>query len=138
MRITLPGIIVIALLTTACEGGDAGDGGAAATRGADTAQGPVPAGEVTATLSEWDIELSRDTLAAGEHTFRVVNRGSVAHRFEIEGVGQERATELLQGGAEATLTVDLAAGEYEVYCPVENRETGDHSAKGMQTRLIVR
>ena len=93
---------------------------------------------MTATLSEWDIELSRDTLAAGEHTFRVVNRGSVAHRFEIEGVGQERETELLRGGAEATLTVDLAAGEYEVYCPVENRETGDHSAKGMQTRLIVR
>ena len=43
----------------------------------------------------------------------VVNEGALQHDFNIEGT--EYATELLDSGAEATLTVNLPAGDYICY-----------------------
>jgi uncharacterized cupredoxin-like copper-binding protein len=40
--------------------------------------------------------------------------------------------ENLAPGASGTLTVDLAAGTYEVYCPV-----GNHADEGMRVDLTV-
>jgi plastocyanin len=89
---------------------------------------------VTAKLSEWMVELSETTVAAGPVTFTVTNAGSIPHAFEVEGQGIERETPLIQPGSSATLTLALNAGRYEVYCPVG----GDsHKKLGMETHLKV-
>ena len=89
---------------------------------------------LTATLSEWKIELSSASVAAGKVTFTATNAGSIPHAFEVEGEGLERKTPLIQPGETATLTLTLKSGSYEIYCPV-----GDDSHKrlGMETHLKV-
>jgi plastocyanin len=96
------------------------------------AQGdPVAVG---ATLSEWKIELSQSTVAAGAVTFTVANKGSIPHGFEIEGKGIEKEIDLIQPGSSASLTLSLKPGAYEVYCPV-GRDS--HKKLGMETHLTV-
>ena len=89
---------------------------------------------VSAKLSEWQVELSQATIAAGSVTFTITNAGSIPHAFEVEGEGIEQETKLIQPGSAATLTLTLKPGTYEVYCPV-----GDDSHKklGMETHLTV-
>ncbi len=89
---------------------------------------------VSAKLSEWKVELSEATIAAGPVTFTVTNAGSIPHAFEVEGERIEQETQLIQPGATATLTLTLKPGRYDVYCPV-----GDDSHKrlGMETHLKV-
>ena len=89
---------------------------------------------VSAKLTEWKVELSEATIAAGAVTFTVTNAGSIPHAFEVEGQGIERETGVIQPGASATLTVTLKPGRYEVYCPVGN---DSHKKLGMQTELKV-
>jgi plastocyanin len=96
-----------------------------------------PSGEpvsITAKLSEWKVELSEATVAAGAVTFTVTNSGSIPHGFEVEGHGIERQTALIQPGSSATLTVTLQPGTYEVYCPVGE---DSHKKLGMETHLTV-
>jgi plastocyanin len=89
---------------------------------------------VTATLSEWKVELSEDRIAAGTVTFTVTNAGSIPHALEVEGEGIEQETALIQPGSRATLTLTLKPGTYEVYCPVGE---DSHKKLGMDARLIV-
>jgi len=94
---------------------------------------PTPAA-VNVKLSEWRVELSEGTIAAGAVTFTVTNAGSIPHAFEIEGQGIERETGVIQPGASATLTLALKPGTYEVYCPVGN---DSHKKLGMKTHLKI-
>jgi plastocyanin len=89
---------------------------------------------LTATLSEWKIDLSSATIAAGQVTFTATNAGSIPHALEVEGNGLEQKTPLIQPGQTTMLTLTLKPGSYEIYCPV-----GDDSHKklGMETHLKV-
>ncbi len=89
---------------------------------------------VSATLTEWKVELSAGTIAAGTVTFTVTNGGSIPHALEVEGQGIEQETGVIQPGATATLTLTLKPGTYEVYCPVGN---DSHKKLGMETELKV-
>ena len=89
---------------------------------------------VSATLSEWKIELSQRSVAAGPVTFTITNVGAIPHGFEVEGPGIEKEIPLIQPGAKATLTLTLARGTYDVYCPVGN---DSHKKLGMDTHLTV-
>ena len=89
---------------------------------------------VSARLTEWKVELSAGTIAAGAVTFTVTNVGSIPHALEVEGQGIEQATGVIQPGASATLTLTLKPGTYEVYCPVGN---DSHKQLGMETELKV-
>ena len=89
---------------------------------------------VNARLTEWHVELSATTVAAGPVTFAVSNTGSIPHAFEIEGKGIEKEIAVLQPGSAGTLTVTLKPGRYEVYCPVGE---DSHKKLGMLTRLTV-
>jgi len=91
-------------------------------------------GAVTARLSEWKVELSEATIAAGPVTFTISNAGSIPHGFEVEGEGIEQETKVLQPGTTATLTLTLKPGTYEVYCPVGE---DSHKKLGMETHLKV-
>ena len=94
---------------------------------------PTPAA-VNVKLSEWKVELSEGTIAAGAVTFTVTNAGSIPHALEVEGQGIEKQTGVIQPGASATLTLTLKPGTYAVYCPVGN---DSHKKLGMETHLKV-
>jgi plastocyanin len=70
--------------------------------------------------------------ASGSYTFHLTNAGQEEHALEIEGQGIEEGTDVIGGGESADVTVDLAAGEYEIYCPVSN-----HREMGMEGTLTV-
>ena len=70
--------------------------------------------------------------AAGNYTFHLTNAGNEEHALEIEGQGIEEGTDVIGGGDSADVTVDLAEGEYEIYCPVSN-----HREMGMEGTLSV-
>ena len=70
--------------------------------------------------------------AAGTYTFHLTNAGEVEHALEIDGQGIEESTDVIGGGDSADVTVDLAEGEYEIYCPV-----GNHREMGMEGTLTV-
>jgi len=108
----------------------------ALTRAATPPAHPTPADPaiVSGTLSEWKVELSQRTIAAGTITFNVTNNGAIPHAFEVEGQGIEKATSVIQPGASAKLTLTLKAGSYDVYCPVGN---DSHKHLGMETHLKV-
>ncbi len=117
-------IAVLAFGLAAC-GGDDEDGAA------------EPSGTPLETIqiSETDFKLEPATVdvdEAGLYTFRVVNDGQATHALEIEGSGIEEETDDLGPGESAELTVELEAGEYELYCPV-----GDHKDRGMTGSLKV-
>jgi len=96
-----------------------------------TETGAMPS-DVEVSLVDGSIEMS-EQIAAGSVTFNVTNNGTEEHGFEIEGEGVEEEIEgNLQPGESGSLTVDLAAGEYHVYCPV-----GDHAEMGMELTLTV-
>src|SRR6266568_3074785 len=97
----------------------------------ELAEGPV---QVAATLSEWKVELSQGTIAAGTVRFAVTNAGSIPHGFAVEGRGIEKAIETIQPGQSDTLTLSLKPGTYEVYCPVGQ---DSHKKLGMETHLQV-
>lgn len=98
----------------------------------DRLPGAAPA--VGVKLSEWKVELSERTVAAGAVTFTIANTGTIPHAFEIEGQGIERETAVIQPGASATLTLQLKPGSYEVYCPVGQ---DSHKKLGMDAHLNV-
>lgn len=135
------------VLLTGC-GGDAADDArdtgapemppaAASESDRPPAAAPADAAAVVATLNEWSIVLSRDTVQAGLVSIRVHNTGSMTHRFEIEGNGEEVVTDDLAPGDEVTMSLNLSAGTYNVYCPID--EGGQsHGARGMRTTLHVR
>jgi len=89
---------------------------------------------VTAKLSEWKVQLSEHRVAPGVVTFTVSNIGSIPHALEVEGQGIEEETDVIQPGASATLTLTLAPGTYDVYCPVGE---DSHKKLGMDARLKV-
>ncbi len=69
---------------------------------------------------------------AGVYTFRLVNDGESQHALEVEGAGTEVETETIGPGETAEVKVELAAGEYELYCPV-----GNHKELGMEGTVVV-
>ena len=72
--------------------------------------------------------------AAGEVTIHVVNNGAETHALEVENddLNVEEETEEIAPGESADLTVDLADGEYEIYCPIDG-----HRSMGMEGTLVV-
>jgi plastocyanin len=67
----------------------------------------------------------------GKVTITMDNPSDVPHAVEVEGNGVEEETKTLTKGS-ADVTVDLKAGKYEFYCPVDG-----HRAAGMEGTLTV-
>jgi uncharacterized cupredoxin-like copper-binding protein len=100
---------------------------------AEVADEATMAGEqIPVSLVEFAIDMP-DTLPAGPVTFMVTNNGTVTHSFEIESADLEEELESeLAPGETGMLTVDLAPGTYEVYCPVDG-----HRQQGMELEVTA-
>lgn len=92
---------------------------------------------VQVTLSEWKIELARDQVAPGTVVFRVRNKGTMPHAFEIEGEGVEREIRPIRPGADTLIALGVREGKYEIYCPVGEGTAHAHKAMGMLSALRV-
>jgi hypothetical protein len=118
------GAMTLGMVLVACE-----------TEGDDTTTEGTPPAEGTAVevvLSEFTIDMPA-SVPAGSVAFDIANSGTMAHNFEIEGEGiEESLDEDLDPNQAETLTVELAAGTYTVYCPI-----GDHREQGMEVQLEV-
>lgn len=83
-------------------------------------------------LSEFKIDMP-NALRAGPILFRVTNAGTVQHGFKIEGQGMNSQIDgNLNPGETKNLLVNLAAGTYRVYCPVDG-----HRDQGMLVNLMA-
>jgi plastocyanin len=131
------GILAVALAgcgSNAATGSGASAGPAGATSAAAPGSSPdTPAGTLTATESEYKIDLSSADLTPGSYTITVANAGRSTHSLTIQGPGGVDVTsDIVQGGKSTTMTVTLQPGEYEVFCPI-----GNHRQMGMDTTLRV-
>lgn len=88
---------------------------------------------ITATETDFHIALSTLSLTPGTYTFTVHNSGQYTHALTVNGPGVDnQSSGDITPGATGTVTVALAAGSYEVYCPVAN-----HKMLGMDEHITV-
>jgi plastocyanin len=106
---------------TGADSGEASSGGGGATKLKLTAD---PDGGLTFDKTEL-------TTKPGKVTITMDNPSDVPHAVEVEGNGVEEETKTLTNGT-ADVTVDLKAGKYEFYCPVDG-----HKEAGMEGTLTV-
>jgi uncharacterized cupredoxin-like copper-binding protein len=92
-------------------------------------------GTVDLTAVDYKFNPSDPTVKSGNVTFNLKNDGQTTHSLEIENVnGQDKELEGdVSPGQSGTLTVDLAPGKYEFYCPV-----GSHKQMGMTGEITVK
>ncbi len=92
-------------------------------------QSTQPAQEqvVDVSLFEWGLTPSVVEVDAGTVRFVAANDGAVGHAFKITGNGVEAETEVFPAGEVRALTVELAPGEYDLWCPVPG-----HRGLGME------
>ena len=124
------GTVTVVTVLAAC-GGDNGDNESSAPPAAS----PPATSSQTVDISATEFKFDPSTVtvdAPGTVTIHLTNDGEVGHAIEIEGNGVEEETETIGPGESADLTVDLGAGDYEIYCPVDG-----HRDQGMEGTLTV-
>lgn len=76
---------------------------------------------------------TRLTAKAGSVTIVMANPSSLPHAVVVEGKGLEKKGRVVMKGGTSRVSVRLARGRYEFYCPVDG-----HKAGGMKGSLVVR
>jgi plastocyanin len=146
MLILVAVLASLALVAAGCGGDDNNDSsssdssGASGTGGGSTSESSGGGGggggatklKLTADPSG-ALKFDKTSLSAkpGKVTITMDNPSSTPHAVEVEGNGVEEETKTLTKGT-ASLTVDLKAGKYEFYCPVDG-----HRQAGMEGTLTV-
>jgi plastocyanin len=132
MRRTFIALAAAAVVLAGCGGGDE-ESSATATPTATQAAG----GEELALAAPEDgsLKFDKSTLSAsaGSVTIEFANPSQVPHAVAIEGNGVQESGETVTESDAPPLTVDLKAGEYTYYCPVDG-----HRAAGMEGTLTVK
>ena len=78
---------------------------------------------IKVTAKEYKFILSKKSAPHGKVTFKVVNKGKIAHDFKIVG----KKTKTLQPNKSATLTVTLKKGKHAYICSIDS-----HAKFGMK------
>ncbi len=134
-RLLVLAAVAIPLTLAAC-GDDENQTTAASNTSTETTTTEAPSGggsAVDISETEFALDPSDPTAEAGTVTINVINDGATVHDLEVEGNGVEEKTEPIGAGSSAELTVDLAAGDYKIYCTI-----GDHEEQGMTGTLTVK
>lgn len=92
----------------------------------DSGSGPKT---ITVDLSEFAIAPSNINVKQGD-TLHIVNKGSLAHNFEVKDHGIKTAD--LPAGASEDLVISLPEGSYEIDCAIAG-----HASSGMTGTLTV-
>lgn len=88
------------------------------------------AATVTVSATEYKFALSKKTVARGTVTFKVTNKGTIAHNFKIAG----KKTPLIGAGKSAALKVVFTkSGKYPYLCTLPS-----HALAGMKGVLTVK
>jgi len=66
---------------------------------------------VPITLSEFKIEMGRDTVSAGTVKFNIKNEGSTTHAFYIKGEGANKGSREVAAGESASFSLPLKENE---------------------------
>jgi uncharacterized cupredoxin-like copper-binding protein len=128
-----------------------------AAAAAETQATPAAAGGGSAyALKEWSLEGSA-TLTAGTNELKITNAGKFAHEFrvlkgtyealpkndlgtvltaELPADAQLGVVEKIEAGKEASLSLDLAAGQYLFVCNIEFGPNS-HAGKGQVLNVTV-
>ena len=126
-------LAALPLVFVACGDDDEETTAAAETSATETSASASSGGEtIDISETEFALDPSEASAAAGEVTFAITNDGEIPHNLEIEGDGVEEVSETIEGGASTDLTVELAAGTYEMYCNI-----GDHADQGMEGEVTI-
>src|SRR5689334_18559492 len=89
---------------------------------------------VPVTLSEFKIEMGRDTVKAGTVKFNIKNEGTTTHAFYVKGDGANKGSREVAAGESASFSLPLKPGTYEIYCPLADLS---HKKAGMSRTLVV-
>ncbi|HET6682199.1 MAG TPA: cupredoxin domain-containing protein [Gaiella sp.] len=103
-----------------------------ASLAADTGTTARKATTVTVTAgkpTEFHFTLSKASVPKGSVTFKIVNKGKLAHDFKIAG----KKSKMVQPGKSTTLKVTLKSGKQKYQCTVPG-----HAAAGMKGTLKVK
>jgi len=120
--LALASLVIVPL--AACGGDDGGDGGG-------STPGPTPEGAVlVGALDSLAFDADSYEATAGEVTFVYENEGSLPHTLLVDGISDDEFK--LEVGDTDEGSVELDAGEYELYCDVAG-----HRASGMEATLTV-
>jgi glucose/arabinose dehydrogenase/plastocyanin len=88
--------------------------------------------DVNISLYEFKFVPSRTTVPAGTIRLLAENIGAVPHALRVVGNGVDVSTDAFGPGESRSLQVALAAGVYQLICPLAG-----HAEQGMQTSLTV-
>lgn len=126
--------VAVPLALAACGDDDEETTSAATTETTTESSGSASGGGETVDISETEFALdpSEVTVAAGEVTFALINDGNTSHNLEVEGNGIEELSDTIEPGASTDLAVSLDPGTYEMYCAI-----GDHREQGMEGEVTV-
>jgi plastocyanin len=123
------------------------DNSSSSSSSSDTTAAPAPAATTPASGGggSTNLQLAADSSGAlkfdkssldakaGKVTITMDNPSPVPHAVAVEGSGVDQDGKTVQMGGKSTVTVDLKAGKYTFYCPVDG-----HRAAGMQGTLTVK
>jgi plastocyanin len=136
----LPAIALAGLALTAAGCGSSDDNKSSDSGGAGPA---APAkkksssgGGATLSQTATDFKFSQPNASAkaGKVSIALANKGQAPHAIEIENVnGKDVESKTIQPGQSTKLSVNLKAGKYEFYCPVDG-----HKQMGMKGELTVK
>jgi plastocyanin len=126
-------LVALTLGLAACGGDDEGATAPPPTTAGGTGDGGGGGSTLqlrTASGNEYDTTSLE--ASAGEVTIDYTNDSGLPHNVTLEGGGADgEATDTITEGS-ASLTADLAAGEYTFFCSVD-----DHREDGMEGTLVV-
>ena len=134
-----------ALFVVGCGGDDddssdsGSSGGGGSAYGGDKTEKEASSGGAGGTLKlkadpSGALKFDKTTLKSGPGKTKIVldNPSTVPHAIEVEGKGVEAEGDTVTKGGVSQVTVDLKAGKYEYYCPVDG-----HKDAGMEGTLTV-
>src|SRR3954466_1534026 len=100
---------------------DSGGGGAAAPAKPKSSSGG--GSTIAETATDFKFSQPNASAKAGKVSIALANKGQAPHAIEIEDVnGKDVESKTIQPGQNTNLKVNLKAGKYEFYCPVDGHK----------------
>lgn len=121
----------LALLVTACGDDDALDPATDQEPAGGSGSGGSASGAVEVIAEDIDFGQDEYQAEAGEVSFVYENQGSIVHTLQIRDVDDFGLEVTSQGDVDEG-SVELEAGEYELYCDIPG-----HEVAGMVATLVV-